>query len=85
MKAISYTITDSLGIHARPAGELVRLTKQFSSDISIEKDGKTADAKKIFAVMSLAAKQGDLITVRIEGADESSAAIAVEQLLKSSF
>lgn len=81
MKEFKYTITDPEGIHARPAGELVKLAKQYESSITITKDGKTADAKKIFAVMGLAAKQGQEITVKADGADEDTAAAAMEKFL----
>ncbi len=70
MKEFSYKIKDDVGIHARPAGLLVKLATEFKSDIHIEKDGKQADAKKIFSVMTLGAKCGDEIKVRIEGTDE---------------
>ena len=58
MKTFEYTITDELGIHARPAGELVKVTKQFASTIKLDCNGKSADAKRLIAVMSLGAKQG---------------------------
>ncbi|MBQ2932578.1 MAG: HPr family phosphocarrier protein [Clostridia bacterium] len=73
MKEFVYKITDSVGIHARPAGELVKKASEFRSDIKIKKGEKVADAKKIFSVMTLGAVQGDEITVVVEGADEESA------------
>ena len=48
MKEFKYTITDPEGIHARPAGELVKAAKQFTSTIKLAKDGKSGDCKKIF-------------------------------------
>ena len=59
MKTFSYTIKDAQGIHARPAGELVKAAKGFSSEIKIKKGGMSVDAKKIFGIMGLGAKQGD--------------------------
>lgn len=56
MKEFKYVITDAEGIHARPAGELVKAAKEFSSKITIIKDGKSGDCKKIFGVMALAVK-----------------------------
>ena len=53
MKKFSYIITDSVGIHARPAGILVKLASQYSSEITISCGEKTADAKKLFSVMLL--------------------------------
>ena len=58
MKEFKYVITDAEGIHARPAGELVKAAKEFSSKITITKDGKSGDCKKIFAIMGLGIKGG---------------------------
>ncbi len=73
MKEFAYKITDSVGIHARPAGELVKKASEFKSSVTLKKGEKTADAKKIFSVMTLGAVQGDEIIVVVEGADEESA------------
>ena len=73
MKEFKFIITDPDGIHARPAGEFVKAAKEFESCIALSKDGKTADAKKIFAVMTLGAKQNDEVTVKINGSDENAA------------
>lgn len=85
MKEFTYTITDELGIHARPAGLLVKETGKFKSNIALECNGKTADAKKIFSIMSLAAKHGDKISVKIEGDDEIEACEKLEVFFKSNF
>ena len=53
MKTFLYEITDEIGIHARPAGLLVKLAGGFQSTITVDKDGKTADAKRIMALMGL--------------------------------
>lgn len=82
MKQFSYTITDALGIHARPGGNLVKVAKQFTSTISIECNGKKADGKRLIAVMKLGAKQGHVLNVTAEGADEAEAATALEEFLK---
>ncbi|WP_075573092.1 HPr family phosphocarrier protein [Megasphaera coli] len=81
MKSFTYTITDLQGIHARPAGLLVKEAKRFDARISLEKGEKKGDAKKIFNVMTLGAKQGDLLTVVLEGPDEEAAAQAMEAFL----
>ena len=51
MKEFKYVVTDNEGIHARPAGELVKLVKGFESKITIEKDGKTVECRKLLALM----------------------------------
>ena len=85
MKEFQYTIKDNEGIHARPAGELVKLAKSFTSSVTVEKDGKTADCKKIFALMGLGVKKDHQITVRIEGEDEASACEAISTFLSANL
>ena len=53
MKTFSYTIKDEVGIHARPAGQLAKLAKEFSSTVTIEKDGKSVNATKLMMLMGL--------------------------------
>lgn len=81
MKEFRYTITDPEGIHARPAGELVKAVKGFSSNITISKDGKEVDAKRIFGIMGLAVKQGQEIIMRADGEDEEQAIDVIEKFL----
>ena len=85
MKECTYVITDKEGIHARPAGELVKLAKEYTSTVSVIKEGKKADAKKVFGLMGLGVKNGMEITVQIEGEDEDTAAAAVEAFLKENL
>lgn len=85
MKSITYTVTDELGIHARPAGLLVKLAGGFQSKITVTKDGKEADAKRIMALMGLSATKGSVVTVKVEGPDEDAAAKAVEDFLKANL
>lgn len=85
MKEFKYVITDPEGIHARPAGQFVKVVSKFSSDVNLTKDGKTVSAKKIFGVMGLAVKQGQEITVTVEGSDEDAAAAEIEDFLKNNL
>lgn len=85
MTEFTYVITDKEGIHARPAGELVKLAKEYTSTVSVIKEGKKADAKKVFGLMGLGVKNGMEITVQIEGEDEDTAAAAVEAFLKENL
>ena len=85
MTEFTYVITDKEGIHARPAGELVKLAKEYTSTVSVIKEGKKADAKKVFGLMGLGVKNGMEITVQIEGEDEDTAAAAVETFLKENL
>ena len=85
MKEFKYVITDELGIHARPAGLLVKEAAKFESDIKIKKGEKEADAKRIFGIMGLAAKKGDEIVLTADGADEADAIVAIEEFLKANL
>ena len=85
MKTFDYTIKDELGIHARPAGLLVKEAKKFESNISVFKGARKGNLKKIFTVMALGVKQGETIKVQVEGADEEQAASTVEAFLKENF
>lgn len=73
MKSITYQIKDQNGIHARPAGHIVQCAKRFSSDVTIEKDGKKVNCKKLFALLQLGVKFHDAVTVSAEGEDEDEA------------
>lgn len=79
MKTLSYTIKDKLGLHARPAGMLVKKAKEFKSEIIIQKDGKSVNATKLMAVMGMNVKCGDTVTVTVSGEDEETAAAGVEK------
>lgn len=85
MKELKYVITDPEGIHARPAGFLVKKANEFASQIMIGKGEKNADAKRIFGVMGLGVKKGDEITMSAEGSDEDAAIEALEQFLKENL
>ena len=73
MKGFTYTVKDKVGIHARPAGLLVKLIKEYKSDLYIEKGDKRIKADRLIAVMNMGIKQGDTVTVAIEGVDEEEA------------
>ena len=85
MKEFKYVVTDPAGIHARPAGELVKAASSYASEVNIAKDGKTVSAKKIFGVMGLAVKQGQEITITVNGSDEDTAAAELEAFLKNNL
>ena len=85
MKEFTYKICDELGIHARPAGVLVKTAAEFKSEITIYKGEKCADAKRIFAVMGLSAKKGDTLRVTVSGADEDEALVRIEGFFKNNL
>ncbi len=85
MKEFKFIITDTEGIHARPAGTLVKEAAKFESKITIEKDGRAVDAKRIIGIMGLGAKMGNEILVRIDGADEEAAYEALHQFFQDNL
>lgn len=85
MKEFSYVITDPVGIHARPAGELVKEAKKFACSIQIEKGERKGDCKKIFGVMGLAVKTGNEVRLIFEGSDEEEACRALEAFMKANL
>ena len=86
MKEIKYTVTDPLGIHARPAGLLVKEAAKYASKVSISVSGGAAvDAKRIMGVMRLAVKQGMEITMSFDGSDEEAASANMEAFLKANL
>ena len=78
MKEFQYTVKDACGIHARPAGLLV---KGFASSATLEKDGKSCDMRKLMALMGMGVKQGETVTVKVEGDDEEAAAATIQKFL----
>ena len=85
MKEFKYVITDEVGIHARPAGLLVKEAKAFNSTIMISKGDKSAKATALMKLMGMGVKKGDEITVTVEGDDEEAAAAAIEKFLKENM
>lgn len=85
MTTFRYKITDPDGIHARPAGLLVKKAAGYSCAVKIEKDGREADAKRIMGVMSLGVKCGMEITVKCDGEGEEEAAAELEAFFKENL
>lgn len=82
MKTFTYTITDPIGLHARPAGMLVKAVKEYESRITISKDGRSCDASKLMMLMGMGIKNADTVTIEVEGADEEKAAAALEEFFE---
>lgn len=85
MKEFNYTITDEIGIHARPAGMLAKKAKAFESSVTIAKGGKEAALTKLMAVMALGVKHGDTVTVKAEGADEEAAIAEIKKFFEENL
>ena len=85
MKEFKHVINDPLGLHARPAGMLVKAVAGYASKVTITAPTGTADAKRLMAVMRLAAKQGMELTIAVEGADEEKAAAELQAFLTANL
>lgn len=85
MQKFTYVIKANQGIHARPAGQLVNVAKKFESEIILTAKEKSADLKRILALMSLGIKQNEEITVKIIGMDEEKAAEELKQFFANNL
>lgn len=86
MKNFICTISDPLGIHARPAGLLAKAAKDFAdTTITITKGKSTAKATQLMKLMGLGVKKGDTITVTAEGPQEDAAIAAMETFLQENL
>lgn len=85
MQSFTYTITEPVGIHARPAGLLVKEIKNYQSTVTITKGDKSVNALKLMALMGMGIKYGDTVTVTVEGSDEESAAPALKQFFEDNL
>ena len=85
MITIHYTVTDPEGVHALPAGGLIKLANEFHCAVTAEGNGRSTDAKHLFGLMSLGIKYGQTLTLNCDGTDEIKAAGALERYLKDNL
>ena len=81
----TFSIVNTLGLHARAAAQLVQAANRFQSEIQIVKDGAAVNGKSIMGVLTLAAAKGSRITVSCEGADAEPALATLARLIESGF
>ena len=79
------TIINKLGLHARAAARFVSCASSFSSDIRTGRDGQMVDGKSIMSVMMLAAGQGTVLQLHIDGGDENAALESLQELINNRF
>ena len=77
MKDFTFEIRDAAGLHARPAGALVKEAKKYQSRITLSANGKTASAGRLMALLSMGLRCGTAVRFEIEGEDEEECAAAV--------
>jgi phosphocarrier protein len=85
MTSKELTISNKLGIHARPAAQFVKTASKFEADIRVEKDGEEVNGKSIMGLMMLAAGHGSVIKIIVEGSDAQDAMKSLEDLVNRNF
>lgn len=85
MVSFKYTITDEVGIHARPAGILVKEAKKYPATITLKTAKGSADARKLMAIMALGVKQNDEVTIEVEGENEEQAAKEIQAFFEANL
>jgi phosphocarrier protein HPr len=82
MKSFTYLIQDEMGIHARPAGLLVKTAKQFQSTIMLVRNEESIRLDRLIALMNMAVKQGQKVTITADGVDEDAALDALKVIFQ---
>jgi len=85
MPTREFTVTNKLGIHARPAAQFVKTASTFPCDVQVEKDDEHADGKSIMGLMMLAAGHGSILTITTEGVEANEAMEALAELIAKNF
>lgn len=78
-------VINRAGLHTRPAASIVKLAAKYKSKVNLTKDGYEINAKSIIGVMTLAAEQGSILTISVDGPDEAEATIALQDLFDTGF
>jgi len=81
----TFTIVNTLGLHARAAAQLVQTANRYRAEIHVEKDGMQVNGKSIMGVLTLAAAKGSLILVSCEGEDADAAMGALARIIEAGF
>ena len=85
MVEFKFVLVGDEGLHARPAGHFVKKTQSFPEKITVTKNGKTVDAKRLFSVINLQINKGDEITINVEGDNEAAVAEEIKNYCESSL
>lgn len=85
MQQLDVTVTAPVGLHARPAANLVQTAVAFQAEIQIEKGARRVSAKSLLSVLSLGVKAGERIAFHADGIDEAEALAAISRLAASHF
>jgi len=85
MIEFNYVLTGEEGLHARPAGFFVKKAQSYSEKITVAKNGKSVDAKRLFSVINLQINKGDEITITVDGENEAVTAEEIKNYCVSSL
>ena len=85
MKQFTYTITDPMGLHARPAGLLAKTAKGLDSAVTVRRGERAVSAVRLLELMTMGVKQGDTVTVTITGGDEGASRAAIERFFQENL
>lgn len=85
MRQLEVTVIASVGLHARPAANLVQAARGFQAEIFLEKGGRRVNAKSLLSVLALGVKSGEQVAVVADGVDEAEALAAIGRLAASNF
>lgn len=85
MVKFKFVVKDEMGLHARPAGLLVKEAAKCTSNVRIRKGEKSGDAKRIFNVMGLSVKKNEEVEITVEGELEKEEAAALEAFVKANI
>lgn len=85
MQSFTYTITDEMGLHARPAGQMVKYLKTVPARVTIRSGDRSADGRKLFAIMGMAVNKGEAVTVEVEGEGEEALRDELLEFFKANF
>ena len=80
-----FTISNKLGLHARPSAQITQVASRFSSEVWVSKNGRRVNSKSIMGFMILAAGQGSVLKVEADGPDEAQVIDALGELIASGF
>lgn len=85
MKESKFIIGNKLGIHARPASEIARITSKYKSEVTLSANNKTANAKSLLMMIALGTKRGTELTLTVEGEDEAEVFDCLRKVIESNF
>jgi len=86
MKSFEYTIQDEMGLHARPVGQMVKFLKTLpAAQVIIRCGERSADGRKLFAIMSMAVEYGETVTVEVDGEGEETVCDELLEFFKANY